>query len=167
MQHFGAVVKDTNEALAAIQKEAAAFGLALIRGRMVGVSDFESGFPRIAWKSGENNEWREFFRFAQSIGVKALVYDYDTVDMEELREDAEYVQDDSFPEHWIELTKLLNELQPYDGEIGHIGLMFHFENMVYQASLKAPWFDKYMQAQMMATDFEEFEEDDTDMYDIQ
>lgn len=167
MQHFGAVVKDTKEALEAVKREAAAFGISLLRGRIIGVEDFETGFPRISWKAGDNNDWREFFIFAQGLGVKAMVYDFDTLDVEELEEDAEWVQDEDYPDTWIELSRLIEELRSHDGEIGHIGIMFHFENMMYQASLKAPWFDKYMEAQMMAMSFDEFEEDGSDMYDIQ
>lgn len=168
MHQFGAVVQNLPEVIEAVKKEVADRGMHLLRGKLIGVESFDTGFPRVAWVAGEENNWREFLEFAQNLGVKAVVYDFEKLDMETLREEAEdAVMEDEFSDTWQNVASALNTLEPHDGEIGHLGLMFQHGHMIYQASVKTAWFEDYMMMQETIRAFEDFLEDDGDMYDIQ
>ncbi|HPI31976.1 MAG TPA: hypothetical protein PLR32_01580, partial [candidate division Zixibacteria bacterium] len=80
MYMLGAVAGDIAREIAQIKQEAAGRGIRVMRGRLIGPGGAEA--PRVVWVADGDGDWREFLDFAQSVGVKAVVIDFDRIDME-------------------------------------------------------------------------------------
>ncbi|HPC11913.1 MAG TPA: hypothetical protein PK112_07425 [candidate division Zixibacteria bacterium] len=166
MYMLGAVAGDIAREIAQIKQEAAGRGIRVMRGRLIGPGGAEA--PRVVWVADGDGDWREFLDFAQSVGVKAVVIDFDRIDMELLRADVEDAAvDEEYEEGRTKMLQMLEKLDKHDGEIGHVGIIFPHGPLVYQASVRTPWYDDYVTVREIAGAADEFAEEEEDPFDIQ